>query len=183
MRWSHSRDPAREARSSARPVGRTLALFATGTSHGADTVDRHNRARHHHGRGREQSLWCACAPPPRHRGAIYTRRPRSLMSLHSRGPDDGSLISSAKTMETGTAAQVVLAFDDNKLASILFGQYGQNLALIERRLGVVAEQRGNHVTVEGSRGACEQARRALEGLYEQLKRGHDLSQGDVEGAI
>jgi hypothetical protein len=23
----------------------------------------------------------------------------------------------------------------------------------------------------------------LEGLYEQLKRGHDLSQGDVEGAI
>ena len=42
-------------------------------------------------------------------------------------------------------AAVVLAFEDNRLASILFGQYGQNLALIERRLGVVAEQRGNHV--------------------------------------
>ena len=40
---------------------------------------------------------------------------------------------------------------------MLFGQYGQNLALIERRLAVVAEQRGNHVTIEGSRGACEQA--------------------------
>ena len=88
----------------------------------------------------------------------------------------------AASEETATT-QTVLAFEDNKLASMLFGQYGQNLALIERRLGVVAEQRGNHVTIEGSRGACEQARYVLEGLYEQLKRGHDLSQGDVEGAI
>ena len=79
--------------------------------------------------------------------------------------------------------QVVLAFDDNRHASVLFGQYGQNLALIERRLGVVAEQRGNHVTLEGSRDAVEQARRVLEGLYEQLKRGQDLQSGDVEGAI
>ena len=88
----------------------------------------------------------------------------------------------AASEETATT-QTVLAFEDNKLASILFGQYGQNLALIERRLGVVAEQRGNHVTMEGSRGACEQARHVLEGLYEQLKRGRDLGQGDVEGAI
>ena len=88
----------------------------------------------------------------------------------------------AASEETATT-QTVLAFEDNKLASMLFGQYGQNLALIERRLGVVAEQRGNHVTIEGSRGACERARHVLEGLYEQLKRGHDLSQGDVEGAI
>ena len=85
---------------------------------------------------------------------------------------------------TDTApAQVVLAFDDNRLASVLFGQYGQNLALIERRLNVVAEQRGNHVTLEGSRDACEQARRVMEGLYDQLKRGRDLAAGDVEGAI
>ncbi len=83
----------------------------------------------------------------------------------------------------GTPTQVVLAFDDNRLASMLFGQYAQNLALIERRLNVVAEQRGNHVTLEGSRDAVEQARRVLEGLYEQLKRGNDLVAGDVEGAI
>jgi phosphate starvation-inducible PhoH-like protein len=84
---------------------------------------------------------------------------------------------------TDTATQIVVAFDDNRLASGLFGQYGQNLALIERRLGVVAEQRGNHVTIAGSRDGCEQARRVLEGLYEELKRGHDLTTGDVEGAI
>src|SRR5262249_55031649 len=65
----------------------------------------------------------------------------------------------------------------------LFGQYGQNLALIERRLGVVADSRGNHVTIEGSRDACEQARHVLESLYEQVKQGTDLTSGDVEGAI
>ena len=82
-----------------------------------------------------------------------------------------------------TATQVVLAFEDNRLASLLFGQYGQNLALIERRLGVVAEQRGNHVTLAGSRDGVERSRRVLEGLYEQLRRGDELVSGDVEGAI
>jgi len=79
--------------------------------------------------------------------------------------------------------QTMLTFDDNKLASTLFGQYGQNLALIERKLNVVADSRGNHVTIEGSREACDQARRVLETLYEQLKNGGELVQGDVEGAI
>ena len=83
----------------------------------------------------------------------------------------------------GAQTQIVLAFDDNRRASTLFGQYGQNLALIERRLHVVADQRGNHVTIQGSRDAVEQARRVLEGLYEQLKHGGDLAAGDVEGAI
>jgi len=81
------------------------------------------------------------------------------------------------------ATQIVLTFDDNRLASTLFGQYGQNLALIERRLGVVANSRGNHVTLEGTREACEQARRILESLYERLKHGDDLVQGDVDGTI
>jgi len=101
--------------------------------------------------------------------------------LARRAPVAGSLV--ASPVATDTAAQIVVAFDDNRLALALFGQYGQNLALIERRLGVVAEQRGNHVTVAGSRDGCEQARHVLEGLYEELKRGRDLTTGDVEGAI
>jgi phosphate starvation-inducible PhoH-like protein len=88
----------------------------------------------------------------------------------------------AASEETATT-QTVLAFDDNRFASVLFGQYGQNLALIERRLGVVADSRGNHVTLEGSRAGVEQARRVLEGLYERLKQGGEVAPGDVEGAI
>lgn len=93
------------------------------------------------------------------------------------------MIPAAAVSDETATMQVVLAFEDNKLASVLFGQYGQNLALVERKLGVKADSRGNHVTLEGSRGGVEQARHVLEGLYEQIKRGHDLSSGDVEGAI
>jgi phosphate starvation-inducible PhoH-like protein len=81
------------------------------------------------------------------------------------------------------AAPIVIAFDDNRLATSLFGRYGENLALIERRLGVVADQRGNHVTLDGPPESCEQARRALEALYDQLRSGHDITSGEVEGAI
>jgi phosphate starvation-inducible PhoH-like protein len=80
-------------------------------------------------------------------------------------------------------AHIVLAFDDNRLASALFGEYGRNLALIERRLGVTADSRGNHVTIAGPQESCEQTRYVLDQLYELLRSGHDLSQGDVEGAI
>ncbi len=82
-----------------------------------------------------------------------------------------------------SATQIALTFDDNRLASTLFGQYGQNLALIERRLGVVANSRGNAVTIEGTRDAAEQARRVLQSLYDRLKHGDELLQGDVDGTI
>jgi len=104
--------------------------------------------------------------------------------MRTSGPA-GPLTTGAESLVAapGTPTQIVLTFDDNRLASILFGQYGQNLALIERRLGVAATSRGNHVTLEGSREACEQARRVLESLYDRLKRGDELVQGDVEGTI
>src|SRR5271167_141678 len=47
--------------------------------------------------------------------------------------------------------QVVIDFDDNRAASGLVGPYGQNLAQIERRLGIVVDSRGNHITIAGSR--------------------------------
>jgi phosphate starvation-inducible PhoH-like protein len=102
------------------------------------------------------------------------------LNLPTRGPagTDESVF-----VAPDNATQVVLSFDDNRLASMLFGQYGQNLALIERRLGVVANSRGNQVTLEGPREVCEQARKVLENLYERLKRGDELVQGDVEGNI
>ena len=103
--------------------------------------------------------------------------------MRSSRMDDGSIVSSSVATGGSSAAQLDLAFDDNRLASTLFGQYGQNLALIERRLGVVADQRGNHVGIAGSRDGVERARRVLEGLYERLKQGDELVSGDVEGAI
>ncbi len=101
--------------------------------------------------------------------------------MPSPGPEAGK----KAPWERGTdnAASLMVAFDDNRLASVLFGRYGENLALIERRLGVTIDQRGNHVSIEGPRDACEKARRTLEGLYDELRAGRDIAQGDVEGAL
>ena len=43
-----------------------------------------------------------------------------------------------------TPMEVTLSFDDNRLASVVFGHYDQNIARIERRLGVTANANGNH---------------------------------------
>jgi phosphate starvation-inducible PhoH-like protein len=85
--------------------------------------------------------------------------------------------------ERQAAAQIVLTFDDNQLAMRLFGRHSEHLALIERRLEVEIDQRGNQVTIEGRREACDQARLALEALYDQLGKGHEIASGDVEGAV
>jgi phosphate starvation-inducible protein PhoH and related proteins len=97
------------------------------------------------------------------------------------GPDIGH----RKPWESGReeTAQIVVTFDDNQFAMRLFGRHSEHLALIERRLDVVVDQRGNHVTIEGQRENCDQARLALETLYEQLRAGHEITSGDVEGAI
>jgi phosphate starvation-inducible protein PhoH and related proteins len=88
-----------------------------------------------------------------------------------------------RDMSIPPETQVVIDFDDNRAASALVGPYGQNLALVERRLGVVVDSRGNHVTIGGTRDSCDAARRVLEALYAQAVQGHDLAQGDVDGAI
>ncbi|MEX0853732.1 MAG: PhoH family protein [Bauldia sp.] len=80
-------------------------------------------------------------------------------------------------------SHVVVAFDDNRLIPALFGEFDQNLALIEQRLDVDAAARGNQVTLSGSPDALTRARLALDILYGRLQSGHDVTAGDVEGAI
>lgn len=83
----------------------------------------------------------------------------------------------------GGSGEIVLTFEDNRLAGAVFGSHDQNLAFLERRLGVEATPRGNHVGLRGPREACEQARRVLEALYARARRGEGIGLGDVDGAI
>jgi len=80
-------------------------------------------------------------------------------------------------------AEITLAFENNKYASLVFGLYDQNLAKIERRLRVASFANGNHVTLKGKAEACEHARRVLEALYDRISKGQTVSLGDVDGAI
>ena len=78
---------------------------------------------------------------------------------------------------------VELAFDDNRLVSQLYGEYDQNLALVEQRLGVEVTPRGNHVMLRGPAAAVEIGRRVLESLYELLEEGRPVEIGNVDAVI
>jgi len=78
---------------------------------------------------------------------------------------------------------IALEFTDNHLASQLFGQYDQHLAMLEQQLHVEAAARGNEVNLKGESTAIRQARVALEHLYSRLEAGDAIEPGDVDGAI
>jgi len=78
---------------------------------------------------------------------------------------------------------IVLSFDDNNLATQLFGQFDQHLALLEQQLGVEAVARGNTVDIQGDEQGSGRAKSALEHLYRRLQEGATIEPGDVEGAI
>jgi phosphate starvation-inducible PhoH-like protein len=80
-------------------------------------------------------------------------------------------------------AHIVLTFDNNRLAGALYGQFDENLARIEQKLGLDIHSRGNQVTIKGSASGAEQARRALDHLYDLLQKGMEISISDVDGAI
>jgi phosphate starvation-inducible PhoH-like protein len=90
-----------------------------------------------------------------------------------------------KTTPAGASdmAHIVLTFDNNKHASAIYGQFDQNLALIEQKLGVDLRSKGNQITVRGSTVAAEQARRALDYLYDRAQKNVEIAPSDVEGAI
>ena len=81
------------------------------------------------------------------------------------------------------ANHFVLTFENNRLASELFGQFDQNLKLIEDKLGIDARARGNTVTITGEVNATNLARRTLDYLYDRLQKGSPIEASDVEGAI
>ncbi len=76
-----------------------------------------------------------------------------------------------------------LTFEDNRLASVLFGQFDEHLALLEQKLGVEASARGNRVNLSGPAEACASAADVLESLYARLRKGEHVGPADVEGAI
>ena len=96
------------------------------------------------------------------------------------------LISSSSRQSKTTATDAnhfVLTFENNRFASELFGQFDQNLKLLEERLRIEAHPRGNSVAISGDVVATNQARRALDFLYGRLQSGGSIDTSDVEGAI
>lgn len=96
-----------------------------------------------------------------------------------REPERGASDDAART----DAAEALLTFDDNRIAGLVFGHYDQNLAHLERRLGIVVSPNGNHVTIKGPPEKSEQASRVLKTLYQRAQSGKPVTLGEVDGAI
>ena len=87
------------------------------------------------------------------------------------------------TADNALSSQLELAFEDNRLAAQLYGDFDQNLALIEQRLSVKATPRGNHVLLKGAASGVDQARRVLESLYGMLEEGQSIDISNVDSII
>jgi phosphate starvation-inducible PhoH-like protein len=87
------------------------------------------------------------------------------------------------TKDNALSSHLELAFEDNRLVAQLYGDFDQNLALIEQRLKVSATPRGNHVMLKGAASTVDQARRVLESLYALLEEGRSVEISDVDGTI
>ena len=87
------------------------------------------------------------------------------------------------TTDNSHSSQLELAFEDNRLAAQLYGDFDQHLALIEQRLSVQATPRGNHVMLKGAASTVDQARRVLESLYGQLEEGSPIDVAMVDAVI
>jgi len=84
--------------------------------------------------------------------------------------------------ETGT--DITLAFENNAIAGVLFGEHDRNLSLIEHRMGVDIIARGNHLTLRGGTARARAiAADVLGELYRRAGEGHDIDAAEVEGVI
>ena len=86
-------------------------------------------------------------------------------------------------VEAGDKARLELEFEKPYLLGALFGEYDQNLAAIENRLGVYIAARGNKLQIEGRAEAAARARDVLQGLYNRLSVGQTIDPGAVEAVI
>jgi len=75
-----------------------------------------------------------------------------------------------------------LLFDDNATAAALYGEGDRTLKILEEDLGIVAHARGNEVRLVGAPDAVSKARKVLEELYGQVRRGRTLDGRDVRDA-
>jgi phosphate starvation-inducible PhoH-like protein len=81
------------------------------------------------------------------------------------------------------SADLRLSFADNRIAGLIFGHFDQNLAHIERKLGIQAIANGNQVILKGRPEQTEQGRFVLERLNERVLEGLPVTVGDIDGAV
>jgi phosphate starvation-inducible PhoH-like protein len=83
----------------------------------------------------------------------------------------------------GKVQPLYLTFENNSLLPALFGEHDRHLAQIERVLDVWVTSRGNRLALSGSSESANTAQKVLIFLYNQLERGVEVGDTEVQAAI
>ena len=84
---------------------------------------------------------------------------------------------------TDSPVETHVLMEDNRRASLVIGLYDQNIAHLERRLGVIITVNGNRLSVRGTWEATELAKHVLESIYEQARAVSEVTTGDVDSIM
>jgi phosphate starvation-inducible PhoH-like protein len=82
-----------------------------------------------------------------------------------------------------SSTRQTLIFDDNQMASSLYGEGDRTLRILEQELGIDAKARGNEVRLVGQSEEVGLARKVLEELYGEVRSGHPVRAADVRQAV
>jgi phosphate starvation-inducible PhoH-like protein len=76
-----------------------------------------------------------------------------------------------------------VTIEDNAIAVALFGETGENLKRLEKKLGVKLDARGNMVVVHGESQKVQMAERLLKEFCELMQKGYVIHPTDIDYAI
>ena len=76
-----------------------------------------------------------------------------------------------------------VTFDSNELVRSLYGENNGNLRLIEKKLNITINIRGNELILQGALSELEMAENLLTQLYGLLKEGYPIYERDVEYSL
>jgi phosphate starvation-inducible PhoH-like protein len=83
----------------------------------------------------------------------------------------------------GATANISIAFQDNSLLPMLYGENDAHLTKIEKKLHISASSRGNVLALSGEKANVEAGRTVLQALYAELKKGGEVGPAQVDAAI
>lgn len=72
---------------------------------------------------------------------------------------------------------------NNQLVKVLVGVNDENIRLIERMLNVEILSFGNQITIKGATADAENAKTAMDILYEKASKGHVIGEQEVKAAV
>lgn len=81
------------------------------------------------------------------------------------------------------ADSLKISFSDQEIFKTLCGVHNDHLKVLEKRIGVTVNVRGNTLTVQGGDWDVKLAETVLNQLYDLLKKGHPIYANDVAFAI